>query len=1208
MQQKINRVARFVTFVMVCCMVFGMIPRRQVQATGGGMNVIYMKESNGSIWSGDDEIVQYTFDLDKGLVLTNSYPYTADIVHTYHTVNTVWSKNCTGINPETGKDTGIPFGHPLETGTEDKDWVYSGVQAEDKESDAVYNVTISQFTYTTDNIYQMLAKLYGNGNIDNLKPDTEYKVYISEIYRLKDRQYRTLKGGRKVIDYEESLKHIYGSPLETLDEIRGAAAKNGFSWSSDTYDAFASFYDIPMSFYISGGSISVVYVDMDAHNKELSRDLRESIAGKENKIQPEPTLTVSGNEYTYQGVYNISYTDTCTLDQKGSLAKVKLGADEHVTVFFGYRKMTTGGGAEIPPSTPELPPDDPPSPDYYTVLIKREPKSTADPSDVTAQVVANVDIYADDYNPTTDALTDVQPYMITDVKKNGLTMAEGAIPSTEQVSLRGRTGAWMYGIALEKVAGSVYAEVNVTVPYDIEITAADGTVTHQKDEFNYKYYVPKNYSYWKVVSTDVYTPKQLMVNNSAILAKSLTVPVEWNSFAPAVPQPKLTSSHRVVDPDPENITTTEIAFSVTEDTLDITDIYLRCGNIAEAFTVLANDVYVQNDKLVIDGVTFLNNPLTKENGNGPSLSAEKTIRDKIPLTDYRQTYESGQELDIRAENATYGSLIRFTYDDKTGTKHQYVSSGDAGVTVNNVTIHTPAVCDGIITVNGTEYGKYSEKNPLTDYGVTADLPIRGVYNPFVVRISNTGLHRLMLGYGLKNFANARSGKKNMDIIESAVRFDFPVYYDLDDNSFKSDGTVDFTDDRYIPANTWIRIHEEEPRFYVLGSIEPGEYTAEFRTVAANCPKYSDGAYMYSRSQKHSNTSTKNYVATDMIKINIHEDFMDFELNGTDDPNAAKQYANGSRALTLDKGYYFNFRTLTAGKAFNDNDTSVNIYPTYAFISANKKVRTDVDLYYSESFGGKSHYFVKYGSTTDNTNMHVYSNRDALVGIDEKLLQYTAKILGDNKLIGKTCNHFVFGRALYSPYEFRMYPELKIKLPNMYCNDCQIVYCSSDARPCSHTSKAIKLFDLDSNEAKMMRQDWYGGLYMPADTYAVTRDTMEGFCSVCGKTRYVTEGRTSCPEHGCALTKMKEFDFDAYAQNHTLTGNEEFFRKDGYIAVNFMISASNSRSSFKKQYLGYYTTEMAKQWKASGIPYVDGDIVLYRLDRSIRDAYEIGGSE
>ena len=294
------------------------LPKRA--EAGGAKNIIVLEEgSNGKIrtWGGKP-LVSYTYDATKGLVFSNTYHYVKDIVNTYHTMNTVWSKY---DSHEKGKRF-----YPRSTGTEGVDWVLSGVRAYDTEVKESKETTTSTFTYTPEKIMEMLTTLYGE-----LKPGVGYDVYISEVFQLKKRQY---KNGKIVFE----PVNVYGDMLYDIDAVRNAPKKYGWNWSDTTYNQFEAYYDIPITFYLSGGNINVVCVDMDMYNAELKRSSVEAVVGKTKNIAAEAKIEVGGSEYTFQGVYNISATETCTLDKNGGTASVKLGAGESLTVYFGYKR------------------------------------------------------------------------------------------------------------------------------------------------------------------------------------------------------------------------------------------------------------------------------------------------------------------------------------------------------------------------------------------------------------------------------------------------------------------------------------------------------------------------------------------------------------------------------------------------------------------------------------------------------------------------------------------------------------------------------------------------------------------------------------------------------------------------------------------------------------------------------------------------------
>ena len=84
---------------------------------------------------------------------------------------------------------------------------------------------------------------------------------------------------------------------------------------------------------------------------------------------------------------------------------------------------------------------------------------------------AKVLLYADDYNDTTGALDDLQPYLTYSTGQEN-----GKIPSTEQLAIRAKMGAWMLSYHLRRVSGKDYVRIYVTVPYRTQYEKEDETL------------------------------------------------------------------------------------------------------------------------------------------------------------------------------------------------------------------------------------------------------------------------------------------------------------------------------------------------------------------------------------------------------------------------------------------------------------------------------------------------------------------------------------------------------------------------------------------------------------------------------------------------------------------------------------------------------------------------------------------------------------
>ncbi len=1206
-KRKYIKMYRLMSMLLVfCILVSGYLyacDEKKAIASDTNM-IIKTKNEREEIWNKGFNLSEYVYGFGN-LTLNNKYHYEPGERLTYATIDTIWSKNKTGVS-------GIPDGHPMESGIQGVDWVKTSVGAQGKGCSMALKQSYSSFVYYQSTIYHVLTTLFGN-----LEAGKEYTVYSSPIYILRQRH-----ADGTVDDYPETEYY-------TLESIRSAAP-----WTVDTYEQFPAYYDIPFTFVLDAATLEIVCVQ-NVSKRVLSTETHQIAAGVPWIVEPEPHIAYDGDTYYYAEKFGTDYEApfVCNMDRTGDgRMNVTLDAGGHFVVYYAYEKgvpITPEPVTPEPTNTPTPTPTNTPTPSSTPT-----PSGTPAPSDYHAVIRKDsqkVQVYADDYNAATDSLTDLQPYLVDSVGSS-----PGSIPSTEKVAIRAKAPGWEYDVKIKKTTGEKESSLKVIVPYTVyykywgpvlnpnypgddpdnpeQMYVGGWISTSDSSSYTITINEDKEYSYWEAGDIITYKADKVQVSNSSF-EETQEISVDWSvPGAPTVPEPEISESHEVKKKTVAPVTAPTQTFTFSYGA-DYSVVYSGCNATAQTYAYMIPELLVKSDKVVIDGVLLLDDTQKEKDACAPDSSAEGTIRDKIKDTIYPQTYKSGVDLVNTAVNGYYETNAQYTYNALNGSGSKTPDQSE--MSVNNMKVHTPVVCDGIVTVDGEEHGRY-------DYGdfkrgITVDFPLKGVYNPFTIKVSNYGVHLMALGYGERDFENAKSGDKNIAVNASGalyneVKFPFGVYFDVNKDSFDTEESmVSFSDDMYFEPGTWICVGDTTPQFYVLGSLTPGVYDVEYRSTATNCPKDASGSFITSgKTQNNANKTESKYVATDLIKFNVYEDFMGFKLNGTNDPEALKDYINGQRMLTLDKGYFFNFYSETVGYNFNSNTMKVSFVPKFSYISADGKIRTNASLYYHENIAGKNEYFVAVGSAKDRVNVHTYTNRDELPGIDKELLTHTENVLG-SQIAGNKTDMFTFGDGILSDRWFRMYPPITEPMPNKYCTQCYKVYSESGTRPCSHASIPGTIFTMESMEDLV--QNWYAGFYLPADTYCVTYDTREGFCDSCGKTRYVTEGRTTCPEHGTTLKVAAggtngtvPFSFNSYAASNTLTGDEEFFRKDGYIAVSFDITAEDTHNAFLRVYEDYDTTEIAKQWKESKFPYQTGDVVLYRLDKSIRDAYEIGGSE
>ena len=881
--------------------------------------------------------------------------------------------------------------------------------------------------------------------------------------------------------------------------------------------------------------------------------------------------------YTFMGYYTGTRgTGTKYFDEKGRA--VKTWTEDTVEKLYACWKQ-----------------NDLSLPEKDDIIIPELP--TGGTWDITiAKDFSEVHIYADDNDASTDALTDKQPYLVSDVIIDGMLAAEGAIPSTENVAIRSKTGAWMFSGTMEKTSGQTTMRVYVKVPYRVQWEDAEDESLHISETRYFVNALPvelaKTWSYFTMKKGGMYVPESVTVINDAIEGGSVTIPVTggtnavpsyevvtadggerftWNTYENGVPRLDLTLN-------------TESYIIIPNGTTD-RDAYVAqymntvCHNAAVSDTTTLT---AKSDNVRIAGISLLTETA---NGIQPDIAAIEQIKEMIGETTYPQTYKSGISLNITAENGRYDTEATVTYTLHTGQIGTEETKKIAVTTANEINIHTPVVCDGVLSVDGEEEDV---------------LILKDIYNFFTLSVSNIGTHRMDLGYGKKDFVTALSGRNNLATNDSGtlmnqICFPFDVYVDTGADS-DAVGEIDTTGDLYIPAGTWVTVGDSEVRFYVPITIKEGDYNIECRSVAVNCPPDKTEFSSY-----WANLSPESHVAIDTVELRIRGTVLDFAITGTNDKTAADDFKENNYTVGLGKGYNFTYNIVTSGSRYLSDDAYIRIVPTLYHTDEVGGNRTKVDMYYSDVIKGVQKYFVKLGSFDDKRNLHSYANTSSVLSIPMEQLDKTAAILNDSSFIGKIADTLTF-EAIRIGKELRMLTGVnEVALTGVYCKDCFTVYSSTEERTCNHLSCLPT--SSDKNAASAI-QTWYGTYYLPADSYYIAEGTKQGYCPACKGTRYVGKDSSHCPEHGVLLSSVTEFSLEEYGKKNTLTGKEEFFIDGGYIVVNFELYSAKGGEEIL--YTGWEDTLIDEGWK--DVPHESGDVVRYDMTRSVRDDYEVGGSE
>lgn len=569
------------------------------------------------------------------------------------------------------------------------------------------------------------------------------------------------------------------------------------------------------------------------------------------------------------------------------------------------------------------------------------------------------------------------------------------------------------------------------------------------------------------------------------------------------------------------------------------------------------NIKVQNDYLSINGQVLMKDGWTQNATPTPSrLSKPSVINSNI-------LFKQNMVIDKNKENGEWDSEGVIVYRNIKSIGESQGSKLEFDVDINSVVIHTPTVCDAQIE----DVKKYNQLiNPdRSSAGLVLD-------RYFTVYFPTVGTHNNYKNYGYRDYS------KYID--RRQVLFPFDVY----------------KGNSYIPANTWITITESNSKFYLPSWVDEGYYIAQFRSISINSDANNGG----NNQEDLANYDLENYVAVDTVDVQVSGRVYGFNIYditdypiwqdvfrkknstqltgnkytvGTSNRNGESNGQSSKFTLSLlpgshpnykcqgavTPGYVTRFSIYTMGNMYSGQDDYVNLKPTFYYVSKDGKTREEVDLYYTETINGKKKQLVKVGSDTDKNNKKSMKMGNHYTSVPETEIKNTANILGitTNQLKGTRKNVYTFGNIML-PWNMRTFV-------GTFSN-----------RPAS------------VSDAKVRRsiQKWYGEYYLPAKVHAIKKGS----------------------------------NVLDYAKKHGITYKESFWKKNGYIVVNFAIETIQDG----ERHLSYINPVNSKygycnMWKLEGFTYSkkdckgntftlkDGDYAFFDLEKSVADDYVSGGT-
>lgn len=796
---------------------------------------------------------------------------------------------------------------------------------------------------------------------------------------------------------------------------------------------------------------------------------------------------------------------------------------------------------------------------------------------------------------------------------------ETGVATTESLYVEVKGTKYLLGYNLQKKVGKKTFPVEVKRKVTLIWKNVLGTeTTTESFDYTTTVQITRAYGYWEIENLDYYTISSTNVSNYALPNGSVTI----SSKDSENPIPSISYSHNsafeshVFYPVQyyNGVRLSEIFVygDTSRPTFEASDYTAEANALVDQFKV-------KNDSLNFGGVDVIPNVTCDYDTGSIQKSA---IYKTSELCNQNVLYKNDYIIDAVKLNGTYYSNGIIYYRRVAGVNSSMSDIISYGVNgINNVTIHTPVLCNPIVSADNE---KYVQLITPTENCTQLVLDENASLNDFTLNISNYGAHNYKQGYYTRDFSyNLHGGgdasyiqKKNGDLCNE-VKFPFDVYL------YRADGS-----ETYVAKNTWVIIGRSTVRFHLPMWVDEGVYTVDCRTVAVNC-----NDSLMEKTEYLRNTSLNNYVANNTFQVEVsgriygmklydltdypiweevfrEKNSLQFKSNnttpyesGVNKNNYSKnyiynyttgtndQYGNSTDRLSkytfplvngshpyyknvgvLKKGYALRFSLESIGNLYSDA-CKVIVKPSFWFVDRNGNNRTQVDLYYSEDIAGKSRKLVKVGSSLDLINLKQIRTGDVSLGIPKTELKNTALLKNTSykKFVAQV-------EAMFSFSNIKLNSAFRTYVNQDYSKS---ILTSSDAA--AITAKGITSADID-----IRKQRWYGEYYIP----------------------------------GTAMAVKSGFDVYDYADKYGVDMSEDFWLTNGYIIVNYDIYTIDQNGNQRLSYTNasnYLNNGNCCMWVMEGyqlqktdyedttFSFMIGDVILYDAEACVNDDYVVGGT-
>ncbi|WP_156123799.1 DUF5704 domain-containing protein [Paenibacillus sp. FSL R7-0273] len=774
--------------------------------------------------------------------------------------------------------------------------------------------------------------------------------------------------------------------------------------------------------------------------------------------------------------------------------------------------------------------------------------------------------------------------ILSDDAANGIHFdAPAGIPTSEHLYANALGRNYLFEHTFANMAGQIRYSCSVDVTYSTkweeaqdDLPGEDGEMIPQDPlpqtgsfdkTYNFEL-TPREYAYWQIDQLSVYRIDRAQMENYALPGGAVTLyPNNYTSPAVELANSTVVEEHVV----PHETGTISFTPEVVDggdrepgpsDVDDLADL----KGLAETQT---QDPKVQNDRLVFNGQTIMNDTVSTKTGPVPGrIPDPQGIGGEVL---YQSQLMINRGLHNQANTISSGTIYYPMLPENVQGRGDQVYPING---INTVTVHTPVVNYSLLPDDNRPF----DQRMVPDYTRTVLILDR----PFTVHFTESGQHLNIPGYGNRNYAKYTQNKR--------ILFPFGV----------------FQEGQYYPENTWIYIPVGTPSmtFTLPTWVNEGDYTIQTQSWAINAP--SDAADLC---EKNLNGNLANYCASESFNVGVVGRLFDFRIwdigdfrfeqvfrtgtgnlghstamyyTGGNDENGTPTALSGqtqwhlpvrkgshpTEQLTVPhNGYSFLFDFRTIGNLWQPGE-GIRIEPSFYFIPKTGGTAAPVDLYYDIS--GSNNKVIGVGSPKDKLSYtRTYRLADGLRNIADGELS-TAASYEYNYILTEAERNKSTWLKFYEQYKKR-----KTKLATGYNLEILPYTSRTLVGPTEIPSGVSPIAAVRSV------QHWYGEYNLPIAPYILPKGT----------------------------------DIVALANQYggSLDGHEQEFMTGGYILVKFEIyTVKNSDAGTR--ILGY-KAPISNMWAIEGqmtgdtdemgqtFSFSSGDIILFESDFSVRNDYQ-----